>query len=315
MDDTPVELWEPAIINGYRSTNQPWSYYLKSLFQMHNETINVWTHLIGFVAIWISLGEYTKEYNFWTDKHSWPILIFGSTSLILCLGSALAHLLHSRSVHDHYVIFMLDYAGAALYAFGSGIQSFYGCSDKTTYELLDNIYLPAQIIITLLNFSVLCFAKLCYGQDPHNLNRHLMFISIMAVQLILSTVPFGARYYQCYQDETCSISSLNHMTILWILYLLAGFFFGCHYPERLFPGKCDSFGQGHQIFHVLITVNQILQLRAMHIDIESGDAEHTDPNILTLMLSFVFIIVSDIGIFFLFKRKIVKPYLNVKKTS
>ena len=36
------------ILNGYRKT-MPWPRALGSLFKMHNETFNVWTHLIGLV--------------------------------------------------------------------------------------------------------------------------------------------------------------------------------------------------------------------------------------------------------------------------
>ncbi|CAM4952820.1 unnamed protein product, partial [Rotaria socialis] len=47
--DVPLVLTEPFILRGYRSTHQPWSYYWKSLFHKHNETINVWSHLIGIL--------------------------------------------------------------------------------------------------------------------------------------------------------------------------------------------------------------------------------------------------------------------------
>ncbi|CAM4959066.1 unnamed protein product, partial [Rotaria socialis] len=47
--DVPPILIEPFILRGYRSTHQPWSYYWKSLFHKHNETINVWSHLIGIL--------------------------------------------------------------------------------------------------------------------------------------------------------------------------------------------------------------------------------------------------------------------------
>jgi len=36
------------ILNGYRINYDSWKETLKSLFQIHNETINIWTHLIGF---------------------------------------------------------------------------------------------------------------------------------------------------------------------------------------------------------------------------------------------------------------------------
>ena len=38
------------ILNGYRINYSTWSATLCSLFQLHNETINVWTHFLGFIV-------------------------------------------------------------------------------------------------------------------------------------------------------------------------------------------------------------------------------------------------------------------------
>ena len=38
------------ILNGYRINYDTWGATLCSLFQLHNETINVWTHFIGFLV-------------------------------------------------------------------------------------------------------------------------------------------------------------------------------------------------------------------------------------------------------------------------
>ena len=38
------------ILNGYRVNYDSWKETLKSLFQVHNETVNVWTHLVGFLV-------------------------------------------------------------------------------------------------------------------------------------------------------------------------------------------------------------------------------------------------------------------------
>ena len=47
--ETPSMLYDEYIYNGYRPLNRPFSYYAKSLFQKHNETINAWTHYIAAV--------------------------------------------------------------------------------------------------------------------------------------------------------------------------------------------------------------------------------------------------------------------------
>ena len=99
------------------------------------------------------------------------------------------------------------------------------------------------------------------------------------------------------------------------MFILCAFFFGSHFPEILFPGKCDIIGSGHHILHVLINILQILQLRAMKIDFQTSSVEHTDPNCFTLLLSFVFVVVSQVGIFSVFESIVVRTFSYVTKSS
>ncbi|KAK1880426.1 Membrane progestin receptor alpha [Dissostichus eleginoides] len=46
--EVPTYFRERYVSTGYRPLNQNWRYYFLSLFQRHNETINVWTHLLRF---------------------------------------------------------------------------------------------------------------------------------------------------------------------------------------------------------------------------------------------------------------------------
>jgi Haemolysin-III related len=45
------------ILNGYRLNHNKFSRVIKSLFTIHNETINIWSHLVG-VAIFMFLMSY-----------------------------------------------------------------------------------------------------------------------------------------------------------------------------------------------------------------------------------------------------------------
>ena len=42
---------ETGIIYGFRKPNEPWLYYFASLFQPHNELLNMWTHLVGMILV------------------------------------------------------------------------------------------------------------------------------------------------------------------------------------------------------------------------------------------------------------------------
>jgi len=46
--DVPVVFHEPHVESGFRLLGQPWSYYIFSIFQLHNESLNIWTHVLAF---------------------------------------------------------------------------------------------------------------------------------------------------------------------------------------------------------------------------------------------------------------------------
>ena len=45
--ETDILFCEPHIHSGFRPVHKPYTYYAKSLFSKHNETINAWSHFIG----------------------------------------------------------------------------------------------------------------------------------------------------------------------------------------------------------------------------------------------------------------------------
>jgi len=46
--DVPIVFHEPHVESGFRLLGQPWSYYIFSIFQLHNESLNIWTHILAF---------------------------------------------------------------------------------------------------------------------------------------------------------------------------------------------------------------------------------------------------------------------------
>ncbi|KAM8888820.1 membrane progestin receptor beta-like isoform 2-T3 [Synchiropus picturatus] len=49
--DVPPLFRERYILSGYRPVGQSWRCYVLSLFQLHNETLNVWSHLLAALCI------------------------------------------------------------------------------------------------------------------------------------------------------------------------------------------------------------------------------------------------------------------------
>lgn len=56
-------VYNPHIYKGYRINYKSWGVTIWSLFQCHNETINVWTHFLGFWACMTALIIIGANYN------------------------------------------------------------------------------------------------------------------------------------------------------------------------------------------------------------------------------------------------------------
>jgi predicted membrane channel-forming protein YqfA (hemolysin III family) len=114
---------EPFIYSGFRLPNQPYSYYFRSLFFLHNETFSIWIHLLGTLILIIQLFEHISQLLIESSSIIFCIYMIynclGACIMLLC--SAQAHLFHSRTLADHLRSFYLDYFGINFYGFTSGI--------------------------------------------------------------------------------------------------------------------------------------------------------------------------------------------------
>ena len=104
--EVPNVMRNYGVTSGYRLLNQPWLYYIRSLFQLHNETFNIWTHLIGAVIVLYLTYVYHRIYSLNDSDLKWTVLGFGSLCFETLFNSTLAHLLCSKSPSVDYTIFL-----------------------------------------------------------------------------------------------------------------------------------------------------------------------------------------------------------------
>lgn len=312
-DNVPRALRIPYVINGYRLPYQPWTYYMKSLFHAHNETVNIWTHLIGCILLAYQVYSHYQFYSGEGSDIKWTVLGFGTCSFITLFNSTIAHLLHSKSCHANCIIFMYDYAGVVNWAFGIAILAVYGVSSKTMYDWMGPHFLNIQVVWTYLNFINICISKLWYGHDLSNGTRKLMIVVGCALQGIWNFVPWLPRYIDCYGSPECELSSLNHLAVVCVAFVGLVLSFVLHQPERSWPGRCDLIGQSHQIFHVMVMITMWLQLRALRIDYMAKHNTHCKPDLHQLIICILVVNVSCLVTLFLLTGKVKRTIDNNNK--
>lgn len=257
--DLPDWLRDNPFLSHYHRPPMPsFGSCFKSIFKVHTETGNIWTHLVGFIAfvgitLYMFLRPITATSPFpkdWQER-----LVFGAFFAcgIICLGfSWIFHTVHCHSNMVSKIFRRLDYAGIVLFIMGSFIPPLYYafyCSRvlKTVYMTLTCTLGATCIIVSLWSkfnkpkYRILRAGLLvAFGWSGIIPAVHL--ISVYEATLVMRQV------------------AVEWIVLMCVLYTASAVTYATRIPERFFPGKFDIWFQSHQIFHVLVVIAAFVHL-------------------------------------------------------
>ncbi|XP_045165940.1 adiponectin receptor protein-like [Mercenaria mercenaria] len=230
---------------GHRLPTNSFVACFKSVFRIHTETGNIWTHLLGMIAF-VGITAYflsrpTLEIQ-WQEKAVFSAFFMGA---IMCLGfSWVFHTVFNHSQRIGKLFNKLDYCGIAFLTMGSFVPwLYYGfycqMGVKIIYMVLTFSLGTACIVVSLWDkFSEPRFRALRAG----------VFIAfglsgVIPAIHIVSTVGFW---------DAVNKASLGWLCLMAVLYITGAVIYAVRIPERFFPGKFDIWFQSHQIFHVFV---------------------------------------------------------------
>ncbi|KAF9366358.1 hypothetical protein BGX34_004003 [Mortierella sp. NVP85] len=222
----------PAIVTGYRRATNSYRKCMRSLLYLHNETVNIWSHLLGAIAfVIIAPVAYYKIVGAlnavqWTDI----------TVLYAFVAGAIAS---SRWVR-------CDYLGIIFLIVGSFYPAiFYGFYCHSTLQI---IYIS---LITVLGASTIVGVMRPKFQLPQfRWVRSVLFLALGLSGLcpiIHAIVLYGFTLAR-------QSMALNYMFCMGATYVLGTLIYSTRVPERFSPGKFDNFMASHQIFHICVLI-------------------------------------------------------------
>ncbi len=260
--DVPSLFREPYILSGYRPMHQEWRSYFCSLFQCHNELLNVWTHLLAIPVILLQFSLFAGTWGLTLNVTSLPLFLYVLSSLTYLSISVAAHLLQSQSELAHYSLFFVDYVGVAIYQYACSLGHYFYCSDPVWRNSLVGVgFLPGAAVLAWLSCTSCCYAKFRYRR-PYPLRRKICQIVPTSLAYMLDISPVAHRLATRSWDEPVLVFHALQV----VFFMLAALFFSCPFPERFFPGRCDIVGHGHQFFHIFLAMCTVCQLEAMFRD-------------------------------------------------
>ncbi|KAI2638065.1 hemolysin-III channel protein Izh2 [Xylaria nigripes] len=248
------------IISGYRPGSNSYLSSFLSIFSLHNESVNIWTHAAGSLvlvplAVLYLYAEIAPRYpSAGPDDELVFACFLGGAAL--CLGMSATY--HALSNHSESVARWgnkLDYSGIVCLIVGSYVPAlYYGLYCKT---VLMRVYLCG---IAILGFGCGVVSWVEKFRTPSwRPYRAALFVGLGASGIV--PVCHGLAIYG--YRSLCERMGLNWVLLQGALYIFGAFLYAVRWPERTSPGTFDIWGHSHQLFHVLILLAAASHLKGM----------------------------------------------------
>ncbi|KAK4257437.1 hypothetical protein QN277_007026 [Acacia crassicarpa] len=300
--ELPEYMKDNEYILHYYRANWPLKQALFSVFRWHNETLNVWTHLIGFLLflgltmanlmqpqVADLLGIFTRSLSSSADKnvsHNFKDLFLGTPLLIdLNHQASLKLEVQSSEVRPAGWPFFVFLGGSMFCLLCSSICHLFSCHSNTlNLFLLRMDYVGITVMIITSFFPQIYYVFLC---DPHWQFIYLGGITAMGLFTIitmLSPALSTSKYRGFRAILFCSmglfgiIPAIHACIVNWgnprrnvtlayecgmaLSYLTGTMFYVSRIPERWKPGWFDLAGHSHQIFHVFVVFGALAHYAA-----------------------------------------------------
>jgi len=231
----------PDILNGYRPALD-YRDCLRSILRIHNETVNIWSHLLGFIFFTVCLVQYltgnTSKAADWLDHTSRIFQIFSYQACMI--GSTLFHtfLCHSPSVAQFWLL--CDRAGILFSLFATYLRVL-----ATTFPCHPLLRATHLVIVCLLFTSV---AFLQFGRRKKE--GFATIVSFVGIALY-AVAPIA--HSAIVSESQISIGSIAWFFLPYVQAGLGVLVYMLRFPENLLPpGTVDIWGSSHQLWHALI---------------------------------------------------------------
>lgn len=238
------------IKKGYRRWELEWIYYIKSIFKLHNETFNIWSHLIGSF-LFITLSIITYKYNlinsYIVDKIMISLFLF--SSFICFFISSIMHIFFPKSEHTCNCLLLGDYYGIIfliLCTYNIFLYYLFYCNNTIQYYY--------YIIINSLALIIFILLKILNNNKYKKYKLSLLLIFILSI-----FIPTVHRYiYYKHIDPYELIQEIKYYGMSLFVYLLGFIFYITKIPESICNHKCVNYFTSHTIFHILIVFATII---------------------------------------------------------
>ncbi|CAD6338904.1 unnamed protein product [Miscanthus lutarioriparius] len=281
-----------------------------SLFSWHNETINIWTHLLGLMLFFgltlVHLGQYFPQVADLIGHLSWPIskvaenvssnigdvlsgaaMFIQTNPTLVSYGAAVT----SQTTRWPFFVFL---AGAMFCLLSSTACHLLSCHSHSLNLFLIRLdYTGIAVMIVVSFFPPIYYIFQC---EPHWQVVYLSAITVAGVGTVyaLMSPRLSAARYRAHRallfvgmglsgvvpavhaaavnwHEPARNVTLAYEGAMAASYLVGTAFYLTRVPERWRPGAFDLAGHSHQIFHALVIAGALAHYGAAIVFLKARD--------------------------------------------
>ena len=243
--DAPSHLTdtEPYILRGFRPRLTLLG-CLKSLFQLHNESMNIWTHLLGSLYMYVLTKR--RWYSTATSHAGLrrvPPLLVGTAGTALFAASATAHCLCAHGEHTCKCCFAVDKSMISYFLLGCALSSSLVYFRRPTQSL--NRFLFATAAALSSTFGALQISGVIGDTSK------LFNVLVLASQAVTGLIPPVLELTSTHRRDVKKII-VQRAALATGLAFVGASFYASRYPEKQWPNYFDYFGNSHTLMHIFV---------------------------------------------------------------
>lgn len=240
------------IYYGYRIPKSSIKSLTLSIFKIHNETFNIWTHIIGFFIFVYLYCNFTIQ-NINEPLSIIPICIYLFGTMVCFIGSVVMHTYYPHSEHTCNILCKLDYSGIFTLIFTG-----YLCFIHYEFFCYPTLQIIYNIILSIVGICILFL--IC---NRNKLLRSLSFLSFG----LSSFVPIIHKKIFLKDSSEALIKKSGEVLIYilstLIVCIIGIIFYILRVPERIHRDFFNIVLSSHSLFHICTIIAAYIYYTAM----------------------------------------------------
>eukprot|EP01134_Creolimax_fragrantissima_P001219 CFRG1219T1 len=249
---------------------------LMSIFRIHNETMNIWTHIFGVFLTLTFLALTGLEIEKYPFMDSLMLAVFAVCGTLCFLGSVVFHTYKCYSYDVYRIVVTLDYLGIFVMIYGSFFSGLY-------FEFYCQY---TERVIYQVGITLLVIAGVVFSFSPKFDDDRYMYYRL-GIFFGLSTFAILPMVSATWNS---GVGRVMKWLLLLALYGAGAFFYVTKFPESKFPGKFNIWLSSHQLWHSMVVLGVLwhyYSLKHLHIENHSQECQVVDDGVLSFLSSIV----------------------------